>query len=346
MDLTETKAPKLIATLASTWALAIIFVGLRVICRKLTHNRIWLDDWLIIASLLWSGAFIFDVICYMVKYGYGKHIWAAPAQAMEVWAKGLFIAEFTFVLSLVFIKSSILAFYWRIFRSDSTIRLPIWILFGMVCVWGIAVILVSIFQCLPVEAFWERFNPLNPIPASDYSCGVDVRLFFLGVAITNTITDGFMIILPLPYIWKMYCLSFAQKVATTGIFIVGIFVTVIAAVRIIFILNLDLKSPDYTWNQIDEMMWTGVEINIGTVCACLPSLKPILNLLLYRAIHPKSKLSGVPGINTIGGSAETAKKRGRVRWLGYSSNNTPSTHMEELSPSMAHAHIQSSQTTP
>jgi hypothetical protein len=43
---------------------------------------------------------------------------------MKVWAMGLFVAEYTYTLSIVFIKWSILAFYWRIFNINPTIRLP------------------------------------------------------------------------------------------------------------------------------------------------------------------------------------------------------------------------------
>ncbi|KAH7176119.1 hypothetical protein EDB81DRAFT_771947 [Dactylonectria macrodidyma] len=253
------------------------------------------------------------------KHGLGRHIWASPPEAMKVWEMGLFMAEFTYTLSLVFIKWSILAFYWRIFSTEFMIRMPIWILFGMVCAWGIAVILVAIYKCLPIYAVWERFDPVNPMPASDYTCGVDVYDSFVGNAIPNIITDVFLILLPLPYIWKMSCLRWAQKVAITGIFIVGIFVTVISVIRLIFVINLDLESPDIIWNPSDAVMWTGVEVNIATVCACLPSLKPILNLLMYGTVRPRSQSSGTSGINTIGGSAEAAKKRARPTPLGDSS---------------------------
>jgi hypothetical protein len=51
-DLSETKVPQLIAGFTSTWVLGAITVGLRVLVRKLTKNGLWLDDWLIIASLV------------------------------------------------------------------------------------------------------------------------------------------------------------------------------------------------------------------------------------------------------------------------------------------------------
>lgn len=84
------------------------------------------------------------------------------------------------------------------------------------------------------------------------------------------------------------------------------------------------------------MIWTGVETYIGTVCgmyrrthissclsclsykhvanrtrlACLPSLKPILNLILYGSVYPKTYYrSNVSDAQTIQEIAEAAKRR-------------------------------------
>ena len=43
-------------------------------------------------------------------------------------------------------------------------------------------------------------------------------------------------------------------------------VTIISVVRLTFVLALDLTSPDVTWNESEEMMWTGIEVNVATVC--------------------------------------------------------------------------------
>jgi hypothetical protein len=72
--------------------------------------------------------------------GFGKHIWAAPLDGLEVYFHGLFIAEYLYTMSIVLVKWSILALYWRIFGSVRSTRLPIWILFGIVSAWGTAVV--------------------------------------------------------------------------------------------------------------------------------------------------------------------------------------------------------------
>ena len=44
-------------------------------------------------------------------------------------------------------------------------------------------------------------------------------------------------------------------------------------------LTTGAKSYDPTFFGVDTLMWTGVEVNVGIMCACLPLLRPVLNHL-------------------------------------------------------------------
>ncbi|KAL7793706.1 hypothetical protein V8C37DRAFT_401787 [Trichoderma ceciliae] len=310
IDLHESRAANLVGAWASTWGLAVVSVILRILCRRLARIRFWLDDWLIIASLLFSGGFMFTVSIYMVNNGFCRHIWVGPPDATRDWALGLFTTEITYTLGLVFIKLSILAFYWRIFSIQFLDRLLLGILVALVSCWGIAAILTSVFQCMPISALWQQFDPVHPTDPSTFSCGVDIHNMFIGKTVPHIVTDVLIMIFPLPYIWNLH-LRMSQKIATTCIFFLGIFVTIVSIVRFVFVLELDLKSPDVTWDQCTEMTWTGVEVYIGTVCACLPSLKPLLNIILYGSVHPKSHRSNISEAQTILEIAEATKRRCR-----------------------------------
>lgn len=48
----DTKAPRIIMVFSLTWALGVISVGLRILSRRMTNYKLWLDDWLIITSLV------------------------------------------------------------------------------------------------------------------------------------------------------------------------------------------------------------------------------------------------------------------------------------------------------
>ncbi|EHK47687.1 hypothetical protein TRIATDRAFT_316718 [Trichoderma atroviride IMI 206040] len=306
IDLSQDRSANLIGAWSSTWGMAVIAVILRVSCRKLVKVRLWLDDWLIIISLLFSGGFMFTVSIYMVNNGFCKHIWAGPPEAGRDWALGLFTTEFTYTVALCLVKLSIITFYWRIFIIRLVDKIILGILAGMVICWGM---ITSVLQCIPISALWNQFDPINPPDPSTFECSVKVHPFFIGKAVPHIATDILILIFPLPYIWNLR-LRLSQKIATSFIFGLGIFVTAVSITRLVFVLELDLNSPDVTWNECTEMIWTGVETYVGTVCACLPSLKPIFNLVLYGSVYPKSYYRpNVSDAETIHEIAEAAKRR-------------------------------------
>ncbi|KAL8942327.1 MAG: hypothetical protein Q9211_001444 [Gyalolechia sp. 1 TL-2023] len=214
----------------------------------------------------------------VVHHGLGRHIWVAPKDARVVWAQGLFVSELSYELIMCSTKFSLLAFYWRIFKQ-SKIRIPIYVLVAVVSCWGIAGILVILLQCQPVSEYWNRFAVTDSAP----HCGVNITQFFYGVAIPNILTDAALLVLPMPFIWKLH-LPRAQKLALTSIFILGAFVIGVSITRFTVLLKLNLVSPDITWNYVDNQIWTAVESHVGIICACLPSLRPLLNVFLFGSV--------------------------------------------------------------
>ncbi|EFQ34111.1 uncharacterized protein GLRG_09255 [Colletotrichum graminicola M1.001] len=279
LDLGESRVQEVTSILLTTWTLSFLAVSLRFLVRRLRKIQIWPEDWIIIVSLVAAGVHVFTTIGLMIRNGTGKHIWVGPPIATKAWATGLFISEIAYTITLTTIKCSTLMFYWRIFGARRSIRILIWILFGVVMAWCIAVLLVSIFQCIPTHAFWDRYDPVNPMSPTEFYCGVNVNMFFNANSIPNIITDAFVVMLPIPYVLSLQ-MSKPQKLALLGVFLLGTFVTIISMVRLHTILSVDLKSPDITWNFCSTIIWTNVEANIAIVCACLPSLKPLLSLLI------------------------------------------------------------------
>lgn len=45
-------------------------------------------------------------------------------------------------------------------------------------------------------------------------------------------------------------------------------------------LRTGAAGNDPTYDAVNTLMWTGVEMNIGIICACLPLLHPLLSKLL------------------------------------------------------------------
>ena len=180
----------------------------------------------------------------------------------------VFPAQILYVVALAFIKGSILAFYWRLFAIKA--RIPLLIGATIVFAWGIGVSLSLVFTCSPVQAQWD-------ITLTTAVC-VSRRAVYLGASVPNVVTDVLLLGLPIPYVWKLNAPVF-QRVVLVGMFSLGVFVSVVSIVRLSILMGLDLTSSDVTYNLSQVFIWSLVEVNVGIICACLPSLRPAVRYL-------------------------------------------------------------------
>ena len=85
----------------------------------------------------------------------------------------------------------------------------------MVVAWWIAVLFADIFQCVPVNAFWD--NGIKNVKTA--RCMSTVH-FSIGTGVINLVTDFMVLCLPIPMVWSLRT-NRTQKIAMTGIFLLG-----------------------------------------------------------------------------------------------------------------------------
>ncbi|KAJ4386323.1 hypothetical protein N0V93_009217 [Gnomoniopsis smithogilvyi] len=100
---------------------------------------------------------------------------------------------------------------------------------------------------------------------------------------------GFQVALTKTSILLLYRRIF-QKIALTGVFLLGSFGSVASAIRTYYFFELNELS-DNTWNSVQLMSWACAEAGMIFVCACLPSLWP----LIRKSFLLKSKPSNNAG---------------------------------------------------
>ena len=118
--------------------------------------------------------------------------------------------EIIYFATLAATKLSILTFYTRLFPTRS-FKLAARIMTGVVTAWLIATILVSVFSCNPVRAFWTHE------PGS--TCIVSEQ-FYIANAVPNIITDAVILALPIHMVWQLHTSKW-ERVALTFIFLLG-----------------------------------------------------------------------------------------------------------------------------
>lgn len=110
-------------------------------------------------------------------------------------------------------KLSVLLFFRRIFQVRA-FRVANNVFIGLTLAWGLAFTLAVSFQCWPARMFWEAFE-------SEYALHcVDVKSFYLAVAVSDLLLDVLIFVLPLPHLATLK-LPWRRKLAVTAIFLLG-----------------------------------------------------------------------------------------------------------------------------
>lgn len=190
------------------------------------------------------------------------------------------------------LKTSILVFYLRLSKNtQQVLRIASWVVLAIVNVAGTVLTFLNIFQCRPIVAAfsYSYTGQAQCIPLlTEFICSAPV----------NIVTDLAILALPIPVLTGMR-LPRRQKYILVITFSLGIFVTIVDVVRIYYLqqaitsapvsTSSDPKaifgdSPEFAWNASMSLMWSAVEVNIGMICACIPTLKPLIIKLLPAAI--------------------------------------------------------------
>lgn len=150
---------------------------------------------------LWGGQ-TFDSCPSIELHTNAQGTYAPPNEwdIIEHIAGVLFLAfDILYTTTISITKVSIILFYRRIFDTPvfrkSTNAVGFFVL-----AWFTAVILVSVFSCVPVNGYWD-----HTVPAT---C-IDSRAFYLGISIANILTN--VIILAPPCEWSGTCKPHAVK---------------------------------------------------------------------------------------------------------------------------------------
>lgn len=100
--------------------------------------------------------------------------------------------------------------------------------------------------------------------------------------------DLIVFALPIPKLMAIQVQDKRRKVGVVLTFLIGLFVTVCSMVRLKYLSNVsDVVNATYEYNNIS--LWSGIESEVGVICACMPTI--IGPLLHFFRNNFGSKLS-------------------------------------------------------
>lgn len=212
-----------------------------------------------------------------LKHGLGKHVMAISYSDVESYLLYTYLSELWYATDITLVKCSILCLYLRIFSINRKFSMVCYCMIAFVVAWGFAVIFVTIFQCKPVQAGWDKTIPGE-------QC-FNLKHFVIGTNVPNIIADASTIALPVPLVWKLQ-LSRTRRVGLVAVFLLAALATLISILRVTFNAHIDVTDP--TWNFVKVAVLSTVEVSVGICCACMPVIYPLFRVFVGRKIRPST----------------------------------------------------------
>ncbi|KAH7243862.1 hypothetical protein B0J15DRAFT_537782 [Fusarium solani] len=293
------------ASVCVTLPFATLAVILRLTARPMTKAGYGYDDGLAILAFAGAVAFSTITLIWTLYYGLGRPLEDGPKNltataTLEKSRLMLFCSEISYSFSIVLSQLTILMFYWKVFKFSS-IRIPIQILLGASIVWLIMRVCITIFQCVPIQAFWD-------ISSKGSKCTVHESAFSFATVLTHAVLDVLILVLPAVQIGKLR-LRYGQKISIIALFMVGVLVCIASIFVLIEVLRADATSTEMPLDVAMSMVWAVVEVNLAIVSSSVPMLRP-----LFRKLLPGSFLSSHTYNQTIEPKKPTSQAR-HINWL-------------------------------
>ncbi|KAI0476736.1 hypothetical protein F4859DRAFT_60592 [Xylaria cf. heliscus] len=248
-------------------ALALISVALRFYARYMMR-QIAIDDWLLLGALLSALAMVGPFYIYIKLNYFGWHAYDVPEFDPAPGRWWFYLAQIFYNPVLALVKASILVFLLRLGGHRRRIRYFIYGLLTFNGLQAVAVFLVAVFQCIPIEANWDA--------AAAATAKCIHPSFHVIISSITLLTDILVLIIPF-WIFLGLKLPLAARIAIIGVFLTGLAVTIIGAVRLANVYKLFFVKPDPNHDPYYDIGITlnALEINLAIVSGAVPALRPL-----------------------------------------------------------------------
>ncbi|KAL2851397.1 hypothetical protein BJX68DRAFT_72168 [Aspergillus pseudodeflectus] len=303
----ETRGPALPIIVLTFYTLASIVLCLRFYAKIRISHSVCAEDALVGLAMLPTTGVTIAVLLSKWEYLLDRHAWDLPP---KMYCPSNVLATITFVLfclASTLVRVSFLAFYRRLIQHQHR-KLYIRVIYATIFFavgLSIAYIFGLIFRCRPFKASYD-FNPPSFRPSYPYQCANREILIFSGSAMT-TVLDLWVMLLPGPIVWQLN-LPIKTRIGVLGMFLLGLLICVCGVFKTIYIYRL-FHTYDESWVACPIWILSALELQVGIICSCAPSLRVVARECLKRRRD------------------DLACRRGRQNWgSGSSSSDSPLAH--------------------
>ncbi|KAJ5822964.1 hypothetical protein N7447_005304 [Penicillium robsamsonii] len=217
---------------------------------------------------------------FHVSLGTGRHLSDLPLEEVLIpTLKHWYVYQLVYPLSVGMVKFSILAQYYRIFALKqfriATIGVGLFVF-----VYTITCIFVNAFECHTKP--WRAWDPSFP-----EGCNNLPKAYFSTAGI-NILTDVVILIMPLPLLMKLNLRNRRKSTdALIAILLTGTFASVASIIRLSALYKYTI-TKDVSYDAIQILIWSQVEVNVAIISASAPSLRPLFNNTFKGSSYARS----------------------------------------------------------
>lgn len=188
--------------------------------RYTASSSLTASDYFIVLSVLIGLPCTIINVMGLVRNGLGRDVWTLSPDTVVRFGKMFYIQQSLYLVLVSSIKLSLLFFYLTIFPGRR-VRVVLWATVVATAAFGLVFLLLSVFQCLPIHFYWERYDYDNT-QAQTQTQGKCMRINLLawihgGVSVA---IDVWMICIPLSQIRQLN-LHWKKKVGAVIMFLTG-----------------------------------------------------------------------------------------------------------------------------
>ncbi|EMD64139.1 hypothetical protein COCSADRAFT_89724 [Bipolaris sorokiniana ND90Pr] len=249
------------------YTIAVSFVLLRVIGRIVTR-RFALDDYIVITALLFTTVPL-GLVLKMAGVGFGEHLWNLQEGQLLQNLRFFYVAWVTYTFVLGLTKISLALLYREVFPSPGA-QLGSLVFLGWIAINTLILIFLTIFNCNPVNAFWDR-------DIKDAKC-TNINAIAYANSASAIAQDVALLIFPLACIRTLNMTRW-RKIMVGIMFAIGTLGCIATIVRLHTILAFK-TTIDPTWDYVPITIWTEIELACCFACLSLPAIRMLLGCIL------------------------------------------------------------------
>ncbi|KAF1943013.1 hypothetical protein EJ02DRAFT_502415 [Clathrospora elynae] len=232
--------------------------------------------------------------------GLGRDLWYLKPEQITNILRFYFIGEIAYLQGMGILKIAILLFLLAIF-PDKTFRKSVYVTIGLCVAYCITFLVATIFQCTPVSYSWTQWDSLH-----EGTCN-NIHLQAWMSAIINIVLDVIVMVLPLRQILNLK-MNWKKKASVLSMFLVGTVVLVVSIVRLQSLIQFS-NSTNISWDYVPSSYWSILELDIGIICACMPSVRGLILRYFPKALSTRMTKGSHGYSNGLGSDNKFSRNR-------------------------------------